>query len=181
MSGAFLYIQVVKRVLKWLSGVSFNHVASAVDFSINVYGIQCTCSHSVPKSDYDAAKEIAFPQTSSENAPNLAVARKSVLVGLYPEKHQRFNTFRIITVVWEEILIWMIAVRCCWWIQFVFGYGFHTHHQIYCRLGHLRRQVMASVARPFLLPELCLKTYTESATTNRGKCSGTSWPLGRSE
>ena len=99
--------------------VSFNHrlnncelsdqlcvtVASAADFSINVYGIQRTlCSHWVPKSDFDEQKAVVFPQIAG-NVPNLAVARKMVGEGLYPGKHQRFNAFPIITVVEENIIV----------------------------------------------------------------------------
>ena len=75
--------------------VSFNHrlnncelsvqlcdmVASAADFSINVYGMKrILCSHWVPKSDYDAAKSVLIPHASTGNEKKYSSCQKKVWV-----------------------------------------------------------------------------------------------------
>ena len=120
--------------------ISFNHrlnncelsmqlcdtVASAADFSINVYSIERKlCSLWVPKSEFDAQRAVKFRQNAGR-ADIIAVARKWENSGLFPGKHQRFNSFRIQIAVDENTFvtdgrgeILLVDSACLWkWIPY---------------------------------------------------------------
>ena len=108
-----------------------DRVARNVNFSTNFYGIERKlCPQWVPTFEYDTQTAAAFSQTPGGNAI-IVVARTRSNNGLYPGKHQRFGTFRIIFPVDERSAVWgeqgeilLMNSACLWaWIPFTSKYA----------------------------------------------------------
>ena len=80
-------------------------IASAADFSMNVYGMRRQfCSQWVPASEFDEQGAIVFPQRL-EDSDDIAVARKKVESALFPGKYQLFGDFKINVAVDENTVV----------------------------------------------------------------------------